>query len=77
MKMLKCHFCGKTFEVDPENPEIRWKELAVGAALGATIGSVLPGIGTAWGAMIGAKSAHGTERKSFSCPHCGSDNYIN
>ena len=77
MKLLKCHHCGKNFEVDPESPEIRWKDLAAGAALGAMVGSLLPGIGTGLGAMIGAKSAHGTDKKSFSCPRCGSDNYIN
>lgn len=77
MKTLKCRQCGKIFEVDPDNPKISWKAIAAGAAIGGTVGSILPGVGTAFGAMIGAKSAHSAAKTSFDCPLCGSQNDIN
>ena len=71
MKYLKCRNCGKTFEVDPDNPDFKWGKIAAGAAAGAAVGSFLPVIGTVFGAMVGAKGVADGQRGSFKCPRCG------
>ncbi len=77
MKEIRCHNCGKTFEIDPDNPQVRWRTIAAGAAVGAVAGSVLPGVGTGLGAMMGVRGAYSAEKNYFACPRCGQGNDIN
>lgn len=77
MKILKCGHCGKIFMVDPDDQPLALRAMAAGAAFGAAAGSILPYIGTALGAMMGAKCAYSAKKGCFDCPRCGRANDIN
>ena len=69
MKTLQCKHCGKIF--DPDSPDYGWVKMLVGAVTGATAGSILPGIGTVLGAMMGLKAAADWQKHLRKCPRCG------
>ena len=71
MKMIKCRSCGNRFEVDADNPEFSAGLIAAGVAVGAVLGSIVPGIGVERGGFMGAKCVVDAMRGRSRCPRCG------
>ena len=77
MKMIKCRSCGKRFEVDTDNPEFSAGLIAAGVAVGAVLGSIVPGIGVERGGLMGAKCVADAMKSGRVCPRCGDFNDFN
>ena len=77
MKITRCRNCGTCFKVDPDNPASLPGLIVAGAAIGAVVGSILPGIGTGPGGMMGAKCVADAMKSGSVCPRCGNFNDFN
>ena len=71
MKSIKCRSCGNRFEVDKDNPEFSAGLIAAGVAVGAVLGSILPGIGVERGGLMGAKGVADAMSWRCVCSRCG------
>ena len=71
VKIIKCRNCGTHFKVDPDNPAFSSLLVVAGVAIGAVVGSILPGIGTGRGGLMGARCVADAMRGRCVCPWCG------
>ena len=72
MRTIECNHCGKVFSFDPDDPSpSTLKKAAIGAVVGAAIGSVIPYVGTAMGAYAGSRGVKEMCGNDVQCPRCG------
>ena len=74
MKSIECRKCGRRIEVDPNNPTYSASLIAAGVAIGAILGSIVPGIGVERGGLMGAKCVADAMKSGRVCPGCGGVN---